>query len=305
MEDIISALIPIFLLILVGYYFKYINFPINGFWNGADKLTYYVLMPTLLVYKLSNVTLQNNDYTSYVISALMSIVVIFLFLLIIQKIMKYDNSSFTSIMQGSIRFNTYVFLALVNAIFSDIGLVLAILLITFVIPLINLLCITTFSIYTQKDKFSINKFLKSIFYNPLIIACIIGGTINYTGINIPIVINHTLNIISQAALPMGLISVGVGLSLKELSSTKNELFTASIIKLIISPIVFYIMAYLFEINDILIISILIIFASMPTAPSAYILARQLGGDTKLMSSLISVQTLLAIITLSFIILQLQ
>ncbi len=58
MEHIISALIPIFLLILIGYLFKRIKFPSNEFWANADKLTYYVLMPSLLVYKLSTASLD-------------------------------------------------------------------------------------------------------------------------------------------------------------------------------------------------------------------------------------------------------
>ena len=58
MEHIVTALIPIFLLILIGFYFKKIKFPSNDFWASADKLTYFVLMPSLLIYKLSTANLE-------------------------------------------------------------------------------------------------------------------------------------------------------------------------------------------------------------------------------------------------------
>jgi len=109
MEHIISALIPIFLLILLGYFFQKIKFPTINFWTSADKLTYFILMPSLLVYKLANATFINIDYSKYILSAIFSIIIVYIIMLFLHKIFKYNNASFTSIVQGSIRFNTYVF----------------------------------------------------------------------------------------------------------------------------------------------------------------------------------------------------
>ena len=126
----------------------------------------------------------------------------------------------------------------------------------------------------------------------MIIACVIGGSINFLGIHFPLVINNTLEILSKAALPMGLLSVGFGLVIKEIKSSKSELLISSIAKHLIMPILIYAFAKYFGLNEMM-ISILVLFAVLPTAPSSFILARQLGGDIGLMSSIITVQTLVS------------
>ena len=292
MEHIFSALIPVFGLILIGYFFKRIKFPSHEFWPQADKLTYYILMPALLIYELSNASLNSKDSFSFVMAALLAIFFTMIILIIINKIKPTNASSFTSVIQGGIRFNTYVFLALSGAIFGKEGLILSAIILTFTIPFINVLCITIFALYVSNDKLNFLYLIKSIITNPLIVACVIGGTINFIGIEFPVVINNTLAILSKAALPMGLLSVGFGLVIKEISSFKSELIISSFAKHLIMPILIFIFAKYFELDNMM-ISILVLFAVLPTAPSSFILARQLGGNMGLMSSIITVQTLLS------------
>lgn len=292
MEHIFSALIPVFGLILIGYFFKRIKFPSHEFWPQADKLTYYILMPALLIYELSNASLNSKNSFSFVMAALLAIFFTMIILIIINKIKPTNASSFTSVIQGGIRFNTYVFLALSGAIFGKEGLVLSAIILTFTIPFINVLCITIFALYVSNDKLNFLYLIKSIITNPLIVACVIGGTINFIGIEFPVVINNTLAILSKAALPMGLLSVGFGLVIKEISSFKSELIISSFAKHLIMPILIFVFAKYFELDNMM-ISILVLFAVLPTAPSSFILARQLGGNMGLMSSIITVQTLLS------------
>lgn len=299
MIHIFSALIPVFSLILIGYFFKKIKFPSYEFWPQADKLTYYVLMPSLLIYKLSTASLDSQNSFGFVLSAILAIFFTMIILIIINKIKPSEPSSFTSMVQGAIRFNTYVFLALSGSIYGNEGLVLAAIILTFAIPFINILCITIFALYMSNDKLDFIYLLKSIVTNPLIIACIIGGGINFLGLHLPLVLNNTLEILSQAALPMGLLSVGFGLVIKEIKSAKSEVIISSIGKHLIFPILIYIFGRIFEIDGMM-LSILVLFAVLPTAPSSFILARQLGGNVNLMSSIITVQTLISIVCILFV-----
>uniref|UniRef100_UPI004047D8CA AEC family transporter n=1 Tax=Aliarcobacter sp. TaxID=2321116 RepID=UPI004047D8CA len=292
MEHIFSALIPVFALILIGYFFKKIKFPSHEFWPQADKLTYYVLMPSLLIFKLSNASLDSQNSLEFIAAALLAIFFTMIILMFINKIKPSDASAFTSIVQGGIRFNTYVFLALAGSIFGNDGLILSAIILTFAIPFINILCITIFALYMNNEKLNFIYLLKSIITNPLIIACVIGGSINFIGLEIPIVLNNTLEILSKAALPMGLLSVGFGLVIKEIKSSKSEVIISSFAKHLIMPILIFTFGKYFGLNDMM-ISILVLFAVLPTAPSSFILARQLGGDIGLMSSIITIQTLIS------------
>jgi len=299
MEHIVSALIPIFLLILLGYLFKKIKFPSNEFWSNADKLTYYVLMPSLLIYKLSTAKLDGLEAFDFVLTGILGILAVLFINLILNFKSKASGALFSSVVQGSLRFNTYVYLALVTAIFGDEGIALAALLITFTIPLINVICITIFAVFVNDKKANFFGMIKSIITNPLIIACIIGGGINYSDFTLPIITLNLLKILSASALPMGLLSIGFSLDLSSIKDAKIELLLASILKLFLMPLFMYLIGTYSDLSPLL-LAIVIVFASMPTAPSSFILARQLGGDTRLMASIITFQTLLSVLSISLI-----
>ena len=291
MSFIFSSLLPVFSLILIGYFFKKISFPSHEFWPLADKLTYFVLMPSLLIYKLSNATFS-KDSIDFVIASLLAIFFTLIVLVIINKFLPTKNSSFTSIVQGGIRFNTYVFLALSGSIFGDEGLVLSAIILTFTIPFINILCVSIFAIYSNNDKLDFVYLVKSIIKNPLIISCAIGGGINYFEIPLHVSIDNLLEILSKAALPLGLLSIGYALVLKDMKNTKKDLIVSCIGKFILLPLFIYSLGVFFDLNEIM-LAILVLFSLLPTAPSSFVLARHLGGDLTLMTSIITVQTILS------------
>lgn len=300
MTYVLNALLPICLIIFIGYWFKHISFPSTDFWPKMDKFTYYALMPSLLIYELSIAKIDLSHTINLVITSLLGIFIVLLFLLLINLFIKFDKRAFTSIVQGGIRFNTYVFLALVNAVYGDKGLVLAAIVMAFAIPFLNVLCISIFAIYVREGHFSFKSFMKTIIKNPLIVACLIGGFLNFCGNPIPGFILKSFSIISHAALPMGLLSVGVGLELKYLKQAKKELLISTGAKLIIFPCVAYQLGVIFGLAGTA-LSIAIIFASMPTATSSHILARELGGDVSLMASITTLETLMCIGTLVLIV----
>lgn len=300
MTLILNSLLPICILISVGYAFKYLKFPSTDFWPMADKFTYYVLMPSLLIYKLSIAKIDLANTINLVATTLSSIFFILIILVLLNLLLHFENKAFTSIVQGGIRFNTYVFLAFVDTAYGDKGLILAAIVMAFAIPFINVLCISIFALYTRNGKFSILSFFKTIIKNPLIGACIIGGVINATGISLPLFGLKALAILSNAALPVGLLSVGVGLELKYLKHAKKELVVATVTKLLLFPLLSYGVGMLFGLSG-MSLSIAVIFGAMPTAVSAYILARELGGDVTLMASIITLQTIACMGTLFFIV----
>jgi len=294
---IINTLLPIFLLISLGYFFKKIKFPDESFWKHLDRFNYFVLFPALLFYKLSSANIKNIVSYDFIIVTVIALVIISILVIMINKFFKFEKSAFTSIYQGAIRFNTYVFLALTDALLSAEGFVTGLLLMTFIIPFINVLCISVFSVYVPKNKITVISFLKSIITNPLIVACLFGGVFSILGLSFPTLIENTLSILTTAALPLGLLSVGVGLHLKEIRETKMAVVLSSVGKLLVLPTIMYIICLVFGIKNET-MTLLVLFAAMPTASSAYVLARELGGDLKLISAIISIQVIVSIFTVS-------
>lgn len=301
MTIILEALFPVFLLIFLGYLFKRLQFPHPNFWAQADRFTYYILFPSLLIYKLSAASLGQIESFSF---AALSLFIILLFTALLiplnRWLFKFDGAAFTSIYQGSIRFNTYVFLALTASLFGDEGLVLAALIVSLFIPSANVLCISIFSLYTSKQSPTPLGFAKSILKNPLIAACVIGMGLNYTGIKLWQPLENSLAILSAAALPIGLLAVGVGLKIRQMQATTKALLVSSAFKLVLFPLLTWGLGRAIGL-DTFSLHILVLFSAIPTASTAYVMAKELGGDAQLMSSIITFQTLLSMLSLTLIV----
>ncbi len=296
MYAIFEAILPIFLLVMLGMVFKKWEFPAPGFWKIADRVTYYVFLPALLIEKLVNTSFTLNDFYSLTSILMLTVIIVSLFLVLIKKLLPISSASFTSVFQGSIRFNNYVVLASSIALFGPTGLALAAIAMAGVIPLVNVLCIGCLNYYVPGNSKGLGSLIKGVLSNPLVVACLVGISLNVTGIGLPYVSNDLFKILSSAALPMGLISVGTGLQLRGNKDQVLPVAVASILKLIALPVLtYYIMTY-FGISD-LRLSVAILFSSAPCAISAYILAGHLNGDQKLMATIITFETIIAIITM--------
>lgn len=300
MTTLFTALSPIFALIFIGYGLKRLQFPAEGFWPLLDKLTYYVLVPALLVHRLATASLEGTSDAAMMVKVVLGVLLLMSALLMaVQYVIKFSGPVYSSVYQGVIRYNTYVYFALVDALYGDEGIVLAAFLITFVIPVINVFCVSTFGLYVSEGRFSFKNLAKSVVTNPLILACLLGGFLNFSTIGLPFVLEPIMALLGAPGIPLGLLSIGVGLRFRSLGTFKPDFWISSVGKLIVMPLMMLGACFAVGLEG-LMRDIVILFGAMPTAAAAYILARQMGGDVELMSTLITGQTLLAFGTLSFV-----
>ena len=294
MAAILFNLIPVFALIALGWGIARLKLFSESFWPELEKLTYYILFPALLIHRLANANFESLSLSDAAIPVITALAVTSLATFIWQFLFKADATDFTSVYQGAIRFNTYLALASVNALTGDEGLIIAAVVIAILIPMINLLCVSVFQIMLHRQ--SSNPYWKTLATNPLILGCLIGIGLNLSQFELPLVVMEWLGMLGKTALPLGLIAVGVGIKVRQMGHHWLSLISASAFKLIAMPLGFLLGAILLDANS-LITEVLIIIAAQPTASSAYILARQLGGNTTLMANIISSQTLLAIFSI--------
>lgn len=304
MYIIFSSLFSVFLIIIVGYFLKTIKFPTLDFWNQLDKLTYYLFFPCMLIYSMSTAQFNENfNAVNMVLLVLLVILVMSIFLVLLQTICKFDSKEFTSLYQGSVRYNTYVLVAVVEIIYKDEGLLFAIFLMTFMIPIINILSIAIFSFYIRNEKqFSCKKMIMSIVSNPLIIACFIGGFLNFSEIGLPTLIKPIIKSLGEPAILLGLLSVGVSLKFKSFKTRKATFWLAPFLKLICLPALAFFIGHFFGLTDIS-LGVAVLFCAMPTATNSYILSKQLGGDTELISAIITAEIVFSFFTISFLVLK--
>lgn len=226
MLDTALALLPIFLLIVLGFWMKRSDFVPEAFWAPAEKTTYFITFPALLVFSTANAPLEGVAWGPLALTSMGAVFCVFILTVLTRRAMGVSAATFTSVVQGSIRPNTYVGLAAAAALFGDPGVALTALCVAGVVPLVNVLAVATLVRYVGDGSGdpggAARATLKGIITNPLILACALGITLNATGLGLPPVVSPFLEILGRAALPIGLLAVGAGLALDTLRTKRRR-----------------------------------------------------------------------------------
>lgn len=297
MGAIAAALAPILVLILLGFGLKQARFLPDAAWSGMEKLTYFVLFPSLMVRTLGSQTLSDAPWPGMLVVVAGTLFAAVTALALWHRLYpSFGGPTFTSIFQGGVRFNTYIAFAVAQAFFGPDGLAMAAVAAGFMIILINLLCISAFALWGTTATKGLMPFIRAVLGNPLILACILGWALSLTGIGLPSVTGDILEIIGRAALPFGLLAVGAALQPRTVRSHLRPAAIASTVQFGLKPLLAALLISAMGLTGAA-AGALVIALVTPTAPSAYILARQLGGDAEAMASIITFQTLLAFLVM--------
>jgi hypothetical protein len=139
------------------------------------------------------------------------------------------------------------------------------------------------------------KVAKALGSNPIILATLAGVAASLSGLALPAPIASTLDILGKSALALGLVCVGSGLVFSREGLQPTVLIATSAVKLLGLPLLAAKVCLMFALPAPVALAACF-YCALPTAPNAYIMARQMGGDARLMASLITLQTLLAAVT---------
>lgn len=289
MITLLLALWPLFALIVAGYFMRRHAFPSEAFWPGAERLNYFVLFPALLFNSLATAPLDNPALPQLAAAVLVGLGIAWLALLVLRRQRGWPAARFGPITQGGLRFNTYLGLAAVGSLYGQQGLALAALMLALMVPTVNVMSVWAL---TAERGVSARGLLLPILRNPLILACLGGALFNLIGLALPGGSDRLLGLLAAASLPLGLLCVGAALKPSELSGEVPVLAWNSAARLLGMPLLAFAVARLFALPT-METTILVLFFALPTAPTAYVLTRQLGGNSHLMAGIITLQTLLA------------
>jgi len=302
--EIFLVISPVFILIILGNLLRRIGVPDLSFWHVSDKLIYWVLIPALLFHHVSQITLSSTMLANYAVVILSGLFVVTTLSFIAGKLFGYTPQIWTSVMQGAARHNAFIALAIAGSLFGNKGLALGAIFMVILIPVINIVIVSAMTSTLNQEvgnnsRPSIFDVLFELIKNPFILAIATGLVISFVGAERIIIIHETTGLLGSAALPIMLLSIGANIKIREISSAITPIIIASVLKLLVFPIVVFFVAKsmnlsLFE------TTIAVIFAAVPTAASSYSLAKQFGAETQLMTSIITIQVTLSFITIPII-----
>ena len=299
MGIVIAALLPVFVLIVLGAALKRTLMRLETQWHGLERLTYYVLFPMLLIQTLAKADLSTVPVAGVGGALMLATLIVSLLCLALWplfKRLKIDGPAFTSIFQGAIRWQTYVALSVARNLYGAAGLALASVAMVAIIPMVNVFSVAVLAHYASPEKQSARAIVMTVIRNPLIWSCAIGLFINVTHLPLPKLWYDVADALGGSSLAIGLLVTGAGLHIEGLWRPSLAAAAAVAFKLVLTPALAIALALWLGLSGTN-LAIVAACSAVPTSPSAYVMARQLGGDAPLLAQIITLQTILAAITM--------
>ena len=283
-------ILPNFVLILIGLALaRRFDFG-RDFWDGLEKLVYYVLFPALLFRSLALAKIDFGATGMLVLAALGFTLAGFVLALAAGPLFKLDGKLLAAGSQCGYRFNTYVGLAIAGSLFGTAGVAIAALLLGVMIPLANFLAVAMLAAHGKRG------FVYELATHPLLVSALLGLAWNAAGWPLPGFADQTLNLLAVSALPAGLLAVGAAMRIEKGQGPVAAHAWWLAVKLLAVPAVAWtlIRALGFEGVE---AKVLLLCAALPTASNAYILAVRMTGDGRAVATQITIGTVLAMATI--------
>ena len=289
MPDLL-LLLPDFALIALGYVICH-HTPLNRpVWDGAERLVYFLLFPCLLFQAIVRAPIHVADMLSLGGLGLAIVGSGIALSYALAHVPGVDPLLHASGAQTAFRFNSYVALALAERLAGDPGVAWQALLAAVCVPVCNVAAVWPLARHGGQG------YLRELARNPLILATLAGLVCNLGGLQLPELASVTLSRIGAAALPLGLMAVGAGLRFGALRAGPGLASALMAIRHVALPLVAITLVLWLKLPAPQ-QAVIVAFAAMPTASSAYVLATRMGGNGGYVAGLVTVSTLLAMVGL--------
>ncbi|MCP4023336.1 MAG: AEC family transporter [Desulfobacteraceae bacterium] len=297
---ILNTIFPLFALLFLGSLLKQMKITNETFLNTSDKLVYYIFFPVMLFWKIGSTSPQNGISIGLCFAAIISVMIVFILSLIAIKLFNITHFQAGSFVQASFRFNTYIGMAIVINTLGESGVRHFGILVGFIIPIINVLAVSTLIWHSGiklEKKEKVLFLIKALISNPLIIGCILGILFSRLNLRFPIFLTNTFSLMTAVTLPLALLSIGGSLSFTGIKNNTWISLLAAVLKLFVLPVIGYGFLTLFHTTGIPFKTGMIFF-TLPTSTALFVLSSQLNSDTDLASSSIMLSTLFSFFSLS-------
>lgn len=324
MQDILFSLnivLPIILIICLGYLVKRLNIISNEVFNGINKVCFRIFLPVSLfksVYSASNI---KDVKISFVLFIIITLILMFLIFLIAIKLTVKDDLQKGVILQGLIRSNYAIIgVPLAGSIAGSSGEALASIIAIVTIPIFNILATIALIIFVdnnntekkEKNIKNIRNIFKNLITNPLLQAIFLGivclivrmifekNNISFRLSNITF-FYETISKIAGVSIPLSLFALGGLFEFSYVKKLKKQIIPTVLLRLVINPIIiFTISLILFNFSSSEYAVLIAIFAA-PIAVSSAVMAKEMNNDGDLANQLVVWSTIFSGITIFLII----
>jgi malonate transporter and related proteins len=300
MTNALAAILPVFGVIAFGFIAKRMKVVPDTAWAAVNSFGYWMLYPAFLFSTVASADFSGPETITFLGCLIIGFALAAIWGLSLRLALKSNGPAFTSVFQGSVRWNGFVILAAAPALYGPEGTALVALGFGPVVAFVNLISVSVLARWGDNEvKSTFMGALAEVGRNPLVIASLVGIFANLTGLVALLgPASEALALLGRAAMPIALVSVGAALSFTELTKSPVHLSLGVVSKLLVAPVLMLVVGHFMGLSP-LMLSVAVGVASMPSAPASYVLAREMGGDAPLMAGIVTATTLLALITIPF------
>lgn len=297
----INVLIPIIVLIAVGYVLKKLNIADEHFVKKSSDIVFKLALPVALFYSTVNSDVDFNiskDTWIFIITVCIFYLSAYFIGLLIANKSNWDNKTKGAFIQGVYRSNYIVIgYPILLSFFGDSVVLRMSLLAVFTIPISNILAVLTFTIFDPDKKgINVKEIIVAIIKNPLIIGIVSGFIFKYFNIYIPTFVNDSLGMIKGIAIPLALINIGTLFSLNIDLKQRRPLIISVFLRTVFIPLLFTSLAVLLGYRDYSLVIIFALFAT-PSATTSSIMAKAMNSNDSLAASIIVASTSVSFVTI--------
>ena len=291
----LTAILPVVVLLVVGWVLRH-RAPLDpSFWRGLEWMSYRVFTPALFVTSIGRADLGAVPIGPLAVALTIPVLLVLGILLGAARLLRITGARLTSLVQGAVRVNTYLGLMFATALHGEEGIATYAIASAVMVPLVNVVCVSALARWGDGVEETRPRFGRELVTNPLIQGCVIGIVVNVSGLRLDGPVATVLDLLAAPALVTGTLIAGAALTLAFRRRDLLDIGVAVLLKLLVLPALAVLVAAALGIEGV-VLSAVVIIAAVPTAPSAYVLARRMGGDHRLMASITGVQTVAALVT---------
>lgn len=298
----LNATVPVFAVMIIGNLLKRMNLIDDHFASVANRFVFKACLPCLVFLDLADTNIRQNFDFKYVGFCFAATLISILTIWFLTKHFMKEKDSVGAFVQGAYRSSAAILgIAFIQNIYGASGM--APLMIIGSVPLYNIFAVIVLTFESNNSDVSGNRSqIKTacinIIKNPIIIGIVLGLLASLINLQMPKMIDKTINNLAVMASPLALISIGASFEGRKALAKIKPTAIASFLKLIGLAAIFLPLAVWLGFRDQKLIAIVIMLAS-PCTPTAYIMAKNMDGDHVLASSIVVTTTLLSSITLTF------
>jgi len=297
------ALLPVFIVILVGFALRKSELISEGHWAAVDHVCYFVLFPAIFFKEIVAADFSNIPVFGMAFAMALAVVTMSTLLLVFRRplyaALAIEGPQFTSLFQGATRWHTFIAFAIIPIYFGPSALALGAVSAAAMTPLLNVICVVVISLLVSGRSPDTRTILLAIVKNPFVISTVSGVLWKVLGLPVPAMGIQVLDMIGKGALGLALLTVGAGLRIDEAISAKAPVLAATVLKLAVMPVLMAIWLKLLGVTG-QAAAVAMLCAAVPTGSGAYVLARQMGGDAPLIANILTLQVICAALTIPLV-----